>query len=253
MPKSSKISGFTLIEMLVVAPLIVIVIATIVGFMVSLVGSIVVSTARTQVQYNTQDALNQIEQDTFLSTSFLNSYTPPSPQGRDDATGQFLASSNDIILEQPGISNNPADNIRQVVHYANRPNACADTNFRVNDLFYIKVVYFVKDTTLYRRTIVPDWNTNLNNANTVCSNVWQRDSCSVINGSTCLTRDAALISNVSNISLTTSYYKKALPNTPIVGDISDADSIKVTIAITTTAAGESFTSTNELAATRSIN
>ena len=238
--------------MLVIAPLIVIVVATIVGFMISLVGSVTIANSRSQVQYDAQEALNQIEQDAFLSTAFVSSYTPPSPQGKNDATAPFISGSNDIIFNQQGVSSNPADPARELVYYANRPNACGGGNHQVNDPFSIKIVYFIKNNSLYRRSIVPTWNTNATpDANTVCSPVWQRNSCTTISGN-CVTKDALLLTNVTSLAMTVTYYKKSDPSkTPITGDLSTADTLNVALTIGAKAGGETTTYSTELAASRS--
>lgn len=254
MSRSTKQHGFTLIEMLVVAPLIVIVVATIVGFMVSLVGNVTIANSRTQIQYDAQDALNQLEQDVFLSTAFIGSYAPASPQGEDNGTAAFTSASGDIILNQPATSANPADATREPIYYANRPNTCASGSYQVNNPFYVKVIYFVRNNTLYRRTIVPTWNTNAppsENNSTVCKPVWQRGSCANgVSGAACTAKDAAILNNVASISLTTTYYQKSAPGTLITTDLSTADTVKVAITVTSKAAGETVTQTSELAASR---
>lgn len=240
--------------MLVVAPLIIIVVAVIIGFMVSLVGNVAVANTRTQVLYDMQDALNQIEQDTFFSTAFIGpSYTPPSPQGKNNDTTPFNP-PNDIIISQPGLSSNPTDSTREMAFYANRPNACSG-NYKINEQLYVTVIYFVKNNTLYRRVVVPTWNNNSTpDSNTVCKPVWQRGSCaSGITGTGCLTKDAAILTNVDSLSMTVAYYKKSAPSTPITSDLSNADSLKVTLTASTKAGGETISNTSELAASRPVN
>ena len=80
MSKASKTSpAFTLVELMVAIPMVIVVLGIIIGLMIALVGNVITSNAKNQMVYDVQTALNQIEQDAFLSTSFVNTYTAPSP------------------------------------------------------------------------------------------------------------------------------------------------------------------------------
>lgn len=256
MPRTSENNpqaAFTLVEMLVVIPMVVVIIGVIIGMLVSLVGSVVMSNGKTRLVYDTQSALSQIEQDVFLSTAFISSYTPPSPQGEDNSTAAFTSVSNDIILNQYGTVGNPMDPAREAVYYANRPNVCSGSDYPLNQPFYTKIVYFIKNNTLYRRTIVPLWNTNATpDGDTVCKPVWQRGSCVSINylsSTRCKASDMALITNVSSVSMAVSYYNKIAPST-IVADPGAADSMKVTLSVASKAAGDAISYTTTLAASK---
>lgn len=245
--------GFTLVEMLVVAPLIVLVIATLVGFLLGLVGDSVVANTRTQAVYDIQSALTQIERDSFLGTQFMSSYVPHSPQGEDGGVGAFSTSTGDIIINQFGTTSDPTDATRAVVYYANQPQACSG-QYQANQPFFVKVVYFLKTETdgsksLYRRMIVPLNNTGSNNGNTTCAAPWQRSSCTVQNLSDprCQAKDIRLLTNVS--SFTTTYFNKANP-TQTITDPTIADSLRVTITVAKGVAGKAVNQTMSIASTR---
>lgn len=241
--------------MLVVAPLAVLVIATIVGFMVSLVGNVLTSSARAQTQYDTQDALNQIEQDAYYSTGFMSSYTPLTPQGKDNNTAPFTSASGDIIFNQPATDKIPSDPARQIVYYANQTEPC-NGQVQSNTPLFTKAIYYLKNYSLYRRVIVPPNNQNTGgsiNLQSTCAAPWQRNSCVSINYSSnarCVSNDAKLLDNVSAITIT--YYNKSSPGTSI-SDPTLADSIKVSITATKSVGGETITNTLDMAASRSSN
>lgn len=240
--------------MLVVAPLMVLVIATLVGFMIALVGNVTVSNARAQVQYDTQEALNEIEQDAFYSTSFLSTYTPQSPQGKDNNVQAFNSSSGDVIFNEPATDKNPADPTRQVVYFANQPNACTGQVW-VNNPLFAKAIYYTKTvngvTSLYRRSVVsPNDQNSTVDSTTTCAAPWQRNSCVSINynsNTLCVAKDERLIDNVS--AFTVSYYNKSDPSTPI-SDPTQANSIKVTITVQQGSAGDTINNTMYLSASR---
>lgn len=238
--RNNPSNGFTLVEMLVVIPMVLLVIGVIITLMATFVNNVVTENARTQLTYNVQDALSKIEQDTFYSVGFLSSFTPSSPQDINNAGSTAFTSANgtatSIIMNEYATSNNPANAAREVVYYANRPQTCAQ-NYRANDPFYTKVIYFVKNTVLYRRVIVPTNNQNATpDANTTCAAPWQRNSCAslTLNPSVCKAVDSALVSGVSSLSLV--YYNKANPAASVSPLL--ADSIQVTISISTNIGGQ---------------
>lgn len=250
-----KQSGFTLVEMLVVAPLVVLVIGTIVGFLVSLVGNVLISNARSQAQYATQDALDQIEQDAFWSGSFYSTFTAPSPQGENDATQPFTSTSGsgtDLIFHQVGVTTRPTDPARSPVFFANRPAACGSGSVQTNETLFVKTIYFVKAGSLYRRVVVPPNNQNVTpDAQTTCAAPWQRNSCTSIGlAAQCISKDSKLVDNVSAFSVT--YYNKNNPSITLA-DPTLADSLTVSITTTKIIAGESVSDTLYVATSRTNN
>lgn len=252
--------GFTLVEMLVVAPLIVLTIAVIVGFMLGLVGDSVTANARTQSIYDIQTALTQIERDSFLGTQYMSTYVPHSPQGKDDGVGPFIANTDgvtntDIIINQYGTSSDPTDPTRSIIYYANQPQAC-NGQYQANQPFFVKAIYFLKteannSKSLYRRMIVPLNNMN-SDGDTTCAAPWQRSSCTVQNISNprCLSKDTRLLTNVS--SFTTTYFNKSNPSL-LLTDPTIADSLRVSISVGVGVAGKVINQTASVASTRTNN
>jgi len=239
--QSTKQQGFTLVEMLVVAPLVVLVIVTIIGFLISLIGDVAVANTRGQALYDAQSTLNQIERDTFLSTGFLSSYSPVSPMGKDGSTGAFTTAAGDIVINQIATDKNPSDSTRSLVYRAIPPAACGGA-VQPNFPMYIKVIYYVNNQTLYRRTIVPQNNQNLGSPDTQTTRLapWQRSSCA----SGCAAKDVKLLNNVTGMTAT--YYSNGVPTT----DPTVADNVKVSLNISQKTAGETLVDTPSLFANR---
>lgn len=246
-------SGFTLVEMLVIAPIALIVIAGLVAAMVAMTGNALVTNARSSTAYNIQDALSRIDQDARIAVNFLNSYTPlRAPQGDGGGTTPFTVGSGDLMMTQQATTQSPYNATRDVVYYRNKPYACdSASGVAANERLYLRVIYFVKDQTLWRRTIVAPSTLTLNTVNTVCSLPWQRDSCplgSTLNGAPCDHYDERLLDNVSAFS--TQYYT---PGGALTGDQAAADTILVTIATSQTAAGTTIYQTSKLRSSRTNN
>ena len=256
MSKASKTSpAFTLVELMVAIPMVIVVLGIIIGLMIALVGNVITSNAKNQMIYDVQTALNQIEQDAFLSTSFVNTYTAPSPQMKNDTSGIYDATpaagvTPDIVFNQLGTTKNPMDPDRGIVYYA-RPNSCDVDKQAANDPFFLKVAYFVRSGVLYKRTIVPLHNTNTGspNGDTVCDDPWQRGSCTEGYAANvrCETKDTKLLEGVDSLNVT--YFNKATPGTA-VSDAGNADSIRATITLQRKSAGDTHSYSGGVSATR---
>lgn len=203
---STKEAGFTLVELLVIAPIAILMIGGFIGLLVVMVGDVMITRDENQMLYDAQNALSTIEQDTRLSIQFLSGTTGTlSPQGTNNnfnGTGEFNNSSNTLILRTLATDKNPQDQSRGLVYYKNQPNPCDNTKTS-NQLFALTVVYFIKDGSLWRRTILPLNNTSATtDINTVCNAPWQLNSCSPgYTATRCQTNDAELMRGITSLSV----------------------------------------------------
>jgi hypothetical protein len=219
--------GFTLVEVLIIAPIVILAIGTFVAAMVNMTGDVLRTREENSIVYNTQDALNTIEQDIVMSGAFLagNEIAAPSPQGINNSTGAVNSFTNVgsngtmLILRSLTTDKNPLDGARQPI-YTDQPNGCAQKTS--NKLFTDNVIYFVKSGTLWRRTILQQGN----GTPTLCNTPWQQPSCAVgiAKGTACKINDTKLLDNVT--AFTISY--KSNPN--------DSDTNSLNTAATDTTA-----------------
>ena len=245
--------GFTLVEMLVVAPVVLLVIAGIVGAMTAMIGDALVANARASTAYDIQDTLTRIEQDARISVNFMDTFSSPrTPQGRNNDTTPFAITNGDVILSQQATTKSPYDDVRDLVYYKNQPIDCAgDTSG--NRALLTKVIYFVRTdatggtSTLWRRSIVDDWNTTTSDSNSVCAAPWQRNSCAAdaAANTLCKASDEKMLGNIT--AFTATYYDK-------YGNTSTSPALAVTVKITLTTsrkiAGKSITQSSSIEATR---
>jgi type II secretory pathway pseudopilin PulG len=242
--KNTRSKGFTLVEMLVIAPVVILVIGGIIALMVNLVGDVLVTRDRNAMTYDIQDALDRIEQDTRLSNLFLTTTgTLTTPQGSNNnftGTSAFTNTSS-LILSANTTDKNPTDSTRQLIYYANQPNACGSSE-TFNALLASKIIYFIKGTSLWRREVLPTWNTNATvDANTVCDPPWQRNTCSPgYSAALCQTDDSEVMQNISSLSV--NYYTDASSTTPLAAaSAGSASTIEVTINGSRSTAGDTIT------------
>lgn len=252
--------GFTLIEVLIIAPIVVLAIGGFLALIMAMVGDVLVTRDHNTMTYESQAALDTIEQDVRLSTQFLTtSGAFIAPQGSNNnftGTAAFTSTAgNALILNAIATNKNPTDATRGLIYYANQPNPCGSLEAS-NQVFLINVIYFIKDGSLWRRTVVPDFNRNSPaDANTICSpapyDPWQRNSCSPGYAATtrCQSNDAKLMDNIQ--TLIVQYYSSPSGIIDLgPGNASSATTIKVFINGKKTTAAREITTSLSLRATK---
>lgn len=213
--------GFTLIEMLVIAPIVILAIGAFLTVIISMTGEVIASRGSNELAYNIQDALNRIEQDVKMSNTALArnniTLTAGEAQGYNNDATNFTnvggTSGTSLILSAPVTNGNPLTATSGIVYLTDKPNSCSSTSVRENTPMTMNIVYFVKDNTLWRRVIMPS---NYATPGIGCSSPWQLPSCAPgYTASFCKTEDTKLVSGTS-VSLFIQYFSDAsgtVPNT----------------------------------------
>lgn len=256
--KNKPSAGFTLIEMLVVAPIAILLIGTIIYAIVQLTGDALAERSSAVLINEIHSSLERIETDTKLSGAFLaqNNMTLTSPQGSDDGTANFtsVTSGDDVLILNSFVTTaSPSDSTRSLVYLADMPNACNSDNLEQNQVMTMNTVYFTKPnangvTELWRRTLAVSGYTGED-----CSGVtpWQRPSCSPgLTGSLCATQDELLVSGVTDFEVR--YYDVASDSvrnwdaedsntTTRQTAMDETDTIQVTLKAEQTVAGRPVT------------
>lgn len=222
-PKLRRIgqqTGFTFVEVAVVAPIIILLIGAFITIIVNMTSEVIRSRGSSQLAYNVQDAINRIDQDVKLSVGFLaeNNFDLESPQGINDGTEKFVNVGDDgnvLIINALATTGNPLDSTSGVAFLENRPNACGNQQGQNTPLTF-NIVYFVKDDALWRRVVMPsDYDSTACNASgTDTAAPWQRPSCAVgYSNPFCKTEDEKLVEGVSSEDFVITYYNAANSST----------------------------------------
>ena len=251
---NSTTQGFTLVEILVIAPIVLLAIGGFIALMVTMVGDVMVSRDNNTMLYDAQDTLKRIESDVRLSTAFLTTTgTLISPQGSNSnftGTAAFTNTSNTLILNSLVTDQSPNNASREIIYYKDQPNACGATKI-FNNILYAKVIYFINNGSLWRRTAIAPFNTNATtDSQTVCATPWQQDSCSPgYSAGRCKTNDIEVMDNVSSLSV--EYYNSPSSTTDMgAANADSATTIKVTITGQKQTAAKTVNVTQSLRATR---
>jgi type II secretory pathway pseudopilin PulG len=193
---NQKNAGFTLVEILVIAPLIVLMLAGFIALMINMTGDVMASAGRTRLMLAAQEMLETMKGDVERTVLFpAQSFTPTPPQGINysapaDANGTSEPSYNGdqpfptkyyhIIMRQIATTKNPLDPTRQIVYKKNSDGSCS------TDPYFFDVVYFQTSKYIpatstseafyahrWWRRVVFDSATN----NQPCTTPWQKPSC----------------------------------------------------------------------------
>lgn len=265
--------GFTLIEMLVIAPIVILAIGAFIATIVNLTGEVMSSRGANILVYNTQDALNRIENDVKLSAGFLatNSikFKPisdpnPNPQGRG-----AVNSTTDFTITDPGqalilnayvTDGNPISLSSGLIYLKGLPNDCSSyALYSKNRPMTMNIIYFVDSNgTLWRRTVMPQ---NYTDTNIYCGAKapWQQPSCidDPSRSTFCKTNDEKLLENVGTTGFSVNYFTAANSNTPMTisgatttADLQSATTLGVTLSSSSTIAGREVAKTGTLRVSR---
>lgn len=249
---SSSSRGFTLVEILVIAPLIIITVAIFVALIITITGDVLRTKGSNDLIYNTQDTLNRIEQDANLAVEFrATSYTPLSPNGitgttNFDGSSAFTVGGSSparLILRSLSTDKQPLSETRQLI-YKSPPSCSGSTVPYTHD-----IIYFIKGSSLWRRVLIGDSTlAGTNTAGAPCATPWQIATCSPGYTSTvCKAEDSELMTDIQ--SVTVEYFKDD-GTSATSAEASIAVAVRVTIQTSNTVAGRASTSTNTLYARR---
>ncbi len=184
--KKYSSAGFTVVEVAVVIPIMLVVIGAFIMTIINFTAQAVDARHGNATATRVQQVLNRIADDVAGSEGFLatNDFTPVSPQGYNDSTTAFNNSPNTLILKMPLTKKNPrtapagTDNL---VYRANSPLACNNANVASNNLATYNVVYTTRTTpsqssSIWRRSMMPSGYSGVSYA---CGGaVWQKPTCS---------------------------------------------------------------------------
>lgn len=217
--------GFTLVEVLIIAPIALLIISGFIALMVTLTGDVLSSSARTNLIEKTDSALDRFEQDTRFAKEFREtSFTPTHPQGRNHTSGSATQPFNVVsplpddnnygtvrILRSYVTTKNPLDSSKSLIYTTARDGVagagaadCGTPAMNQNDPYEHDIIYYVKRSSgseaennlrysMWRRII-------LQPGQTLCGSqpaIWQKSTCPAgVTGTPCQAEDEKLIDNL---------------------------------------------------------
>src|SRR5262245_59728066 len=132
MTKRQRSRGFTLVELLVVIPSTLIVIAVLTATLISLLGDLLVKNGRQQLEIDAQSALFTIRDDPFFAARFAGdnqtgTIDPYAPGGSWNAIADKA-----FIIYEASLDANRQAATRQLIYERDQPHPCNDAAVNEN-------------------------------------------------------------------------------------------------------------------------
>ncbi len=194
--------GFTVSEIIIVAP---IVLATLTGLVTSIVFITTTILQLSKANYQRQEilsALDTIAEDLSVNAEVVDkSFTPITPQGKNDDETKFETNSLVLVIKRPLLSSHLKNKHKDLILTNSVENDCSGPL----DPAMINVVYFLKDKTLWRRVLLPNEPTEktycLNSNKIEINNLKDRPSCSATDNPICLAKDSKILTEVADFKI----------------------------------------------------
>lgn len=227
--------GFTLVEVLVIAPVVILVIGGFVGAIIAMTGNVLSTRSANKLIYDVQGTLNRIEADVRQSDKFLviNKIGIQEPQGKNDIKEPFEATDPALIINSYATDKNPIDDTHKVL-------------LKTGDSspLIMEIVYFVNNGTLWRRVIAP-----ADYEGVAASIPWQQPSCKKNYTKTfCKANDMRLVDGVGSDGFKIEYLEHGT-DIPTDAEMASVKTIKITITAKGGTAGREYSETGTIRAT----
>jgi len=169
--------GFTLVELLVATALTGILIIVVMSFMVNSFVQTTVDSARSDLLRESQQALDDIGRNVRLSSSALTSNSIDDPYAPEQGQPRSWDSSDSTVI----LATAATDSDGSII-FSDPLNYISEKN---------NVIYFLRDGTLYRRTLAADVEDNR-----------ATSTCPASADESCKSRDSVLVNNVASFRVT---------------------------------------------------
>jgi competence protein ComGC len=228
-------SGFTLVELLVVGPIIMVVVLGIVTFLFNEYGNLTQQNGQLNLQVEAQNILFSLQDDIWYAnsiTSDINSNLSDSyaPQGG----WKYNTSPQTLIISTPALTKNHRDPTRTAV-YLNESTCTPPDGNGVNSALYDSVIYFVSGANLYKRILTAPANL------AICGVPFNKQTCPPANASPSCPADKLMSDHLATFSIT--YYDTG---NSVVTTPENAESIKVSIGLADKAFAQNISASSSL-------
>ncbi len=228
-------SGFTLVELLVISPIILVTVMAGVTFLFNEYGRVIKQDGQLNLQLEAQDILFGLQDDLWYANQFasdmngnLTDSYAPSGGWKSNTTPPTL------IVSLPALTTNQRNPNRLPV-YINESTCTPPDGNGQNSVLYDNVIYFVSGTNLYKRTLTAPASL------AVCNTPYEKQTCPPANATASCHADVLLSDHIASFAVT--YYDtgNSVTTTP-----ENAESVQVDMNLHDTAFAEDVYSSSSL-------
>lgn len=227
-------SGFTLVEILVIAPILIVSIVVGISFLFNQYGLLTQEGAQLQLNSEAQLITFAMQDDVFFAEGFSSELYPNVEDPYEPSAGWLYNSDPEtLIIAVPAMTANNRDPAREPVYINSL--GCDESVLEENAPLYNNIVYYVDGTNLYKRIVtVPD-------TVDTCGESYEQATCPPANATSECRPDILLTDKLDNFSVNYFGYDNEAVDNP-----AQAQRIAVTIDLKDRAFAEDIFASNTI-------
>lgn len=211
--------GFTLIEVLVMAPILMVVIVIMMSFLFNQYGQLTQQGSQIDLNVESQNITFSMQDDIFFANSFLTTKSSLLNDSYQPSGGwNYNTNPSTLIISTPALTTSRRDPNRQPV-YINTL-GCSGSTLTDNSPLFNNVIYFASGTNLYKRTLTAPSSMN------TCGTSFARQTCPSDHVTSECQADVLVTDKLSDFKIT--YYDT---NNLVTTNPEQAEKIKVDLAL----------------------
>lgn len=225
--------GFTLVEVLIMAPIMIVTIVLLMSFLFSQYGQLIQQGAQINLQTEANNITFSMQDDVFFAQAFVQNLNDGLVDSYQPNGGwNYNTTPQTLIISDPAQTKNHRDANRAPV-YINTVGCGA--NIEDNSPLYNNIIYFVSGTNLYKRIVTAP------NTMPTCGTSFQKQTCPQANSSNSCPPDRIVTDKLNSFTIT--YYDN---NNTVVTDPELANRITVNLQLKDKAFGEDIFSNSTI-------
>lgn len=234
LPLHTKANGFTLVEVLVLAPVVMITIIITMTFLFNQYGQLTQQGSQTNLNVESQNIVFSMQDDIFFANSFNKNINDELVDAFQPGGGwTYNSNPKTLIISTPALTSNRRSPNRQPVFVDTE--GCDASVIANNAPLYNNVIYFASGSNLYKRYLTAPAGLN------TCGTSYLKQSCPAASATTDCPADRLMTDKLQSITYT--YYDT---NNVTTTDPELADKVKIDLTLKDRAFAEDISSTSSV-------
>lgn len=191
-------AGFTLVELLVIAPILILTITFMMGFLFDQYGYLVQQGAQINLHTEAQNITFSMQDDVFLAQAFDSTKNTNLTDAYQPTGGwSHNTTPHTLIVSSAALTTSPRDAARQPV-YIDTEGCSPQDVLESNSVLYNNIIYFASGTNLYKRILTAP------STMATCGTSYQAQTCPAANATSTCPADRLLTDKLNSFTIT--YY-----------------------------------------------
>ncbi len=151
-PRDKNQGGFTLVELIVIAPILMVTVIIMMSFLFNQFGQLTQEGARLRMVTDAQLVVLSMQDDVFFASAFMTTLNPGLTDPHEPSGGwDYATTPQTLIVSLPALTGSNRDPNREPVYIDTE--GCDEAVIETNAPLLNNVIYFAEGTNLYKRTV----------------------------------------------------------------------------------------------------